>query len=78
MKKLISLAIALFFATAALAEELEVSTIITQEVVSGQLEQTVTVGDEITPTKISYTNVKSVRETPVFSNLGLSETCDND
>ena len=78
MKKLISLAIALFFATAALAEELEVSTIITQEVVSGQLEQTVTVGDEITPTKISYTNVKSVRETPVFSNLGLSATCDND
>ncbi len=78
MKKMISLAIALFFATAALAEELEVSTIITQEVVSGQLEQTVTVGDEITPTKISYTNVKSVRETPVFSNLGLSATCDND
>ena len=78
MKKLISLAIAMFFATAALAEELEVSTIITQEVVSGQLEQTVTVGDEITPTKISYTNVKSVRETPVFSNWGLSATCDND
>lgn len=78
MKKMISLAIALFFATAALAEELEVSTIITQEVVSGQLEQTVTVGDEIIPTKISYTNVKSVRETPVFSNLGLSATCDND
>ena len=78
MKKLISLAIALFFATAALAQELEVSTIITQEVVSGQLEQTVTVGDEITPTKISYTNVKSVRETPVFSDWGLSATCDND
>ncbi len=75
MKKLISLAIALFFATAALAEELEVSTIITQEVVSGQLEQTVTVGDNIQETKIEYTKAKGLRKADGFTQLGLTASC---
>lgn len=58
MKKLISLAIAMFFATAAFAEGYAASDKITQKVLSGQLKQTVMLGDEIETTKISYENIK--------------------
>lgn len=76
MKKMISLAIAFFFATAAIAEEEYVaSPIITEEVLSGKLEQTVTVGDNIEQTKIVYTNAKGALKTEGFSALGLSASC---
>ena len=76
MKKLISLAIALFFATAALAEEeYEQSQIITEQVVSGALEQTVMVGDNIQETKIEYTRAKGMLKAEGFSQLGLSASC---
>jgi len=76
MKKRISLAIAFFFATAAIAEEEYVaSPIITEEVLSGKLEQTVTVGDNIEQTKIVYTKAKGALKTEGFSALGLSASC---
>ena len=79
MKKMISLAIALFFATTALAQEEYVgSSIITQETVAGSLEQTVIVGDEIELTKVLYTNTKGLLKAEGFSVLGLSVDCQND
>lgn len=51
MKKMISLAMFLFFAVAAAAQNLE-SQKITQTVVKGKLEQTVFAGDNIEPVKI--------------------------
>lgn len=77
MKKLISLAIALFFATAAFAEGYAASDKITQKVLSGQLKQTVMLGDEIETTKISYENIKGKLKSDGFAALGLSETWTN-
>lgn len=77
MKKLISLAIAMFFATAAFAEGYAASDKITQKVLSGQLKQTVMLGDEIETTKISYENIKGKLKSDGFAALGLSETWTN-
>lgn len=77
MKKLISLAIAMFFATAAFAEGYVASDKITQKVLSGQLKQTVMLGDEIETTKISYENIKGKLKSDGFAALGLSETWTN-
>ena len=52
MKKLVSLAIVLFFAATAFAEEYVASQKITQQVLSGELAQTVYAGDDIEPVKI--------------------------
>ena len=76
MKKLISLAIALFFATTALAQEMyNPSQVITAQVVSGALEQTVILGDNIEQTKIAYTKAKGMLKADGFTQLGLSASC---
>ena len=74
MKKLISLAFALFFAaTAAVAESYPASQKVTQEVVSGKLEQTVFAGDEIEPIKIVYENTGLAdNESPEYSSTDFS------
>ena len=56
MKKIMALAFALFFAVANAAETYEASEKITQQVLSGELSQTVYAGDEIKPVKILYEN----------------------
>ena len=56
MKKIMALAFALFFAVANAAETHEASEKITQQVLSGELSQTVYAGDEIKPVKILYEN----------------------
>ncbi len=80
MKKLISLAIGLFFAVAAAAETYVASEKITQQVLSGELTQTVYAGDEIKPVKILYENtglaedaVPEYSSTNFLENFGLSK-----
>ena len=80
MKKLISLAIVLFFAATAFAEEYVASQKITQQVLSGELSQTVYAGDEIKPVKILYENtglgedaVPEYSSTNFLENFGLSK-----
>ena len=76
MKKLISLAIALFFATTALAQEEYVpSQDISETVKTGALKQTVMVGDNIQETKIEYTKAKGLRKADGFTQLGLTASC---
>lgn len=76
MKKMISLAIAFFFATAALAEEEYVpSQDISETVKTGALKQTVMVGDNIKETKIEYTKAKGLHKADGFTQLGLTASC---
>ncbi|WP_407450798.1 T9SS type A sorting domain-containing protein [Fibrobacter sp.] len=76
MKKMISLAIALFFATTALAQEVYVpSQDISETVKTGALKQTVMVGDNIKETKIEYTKAKGLHKADGFTQLGLSASC---
>ena len=76
MKKMISLAIALFFATTALAQEEYVpSQDISETVKTGALKQTVMVGDNIQETKIEYTKAKGLRKADGFTQLGLTASC---
>ena len=76
MKKLISLAIALFFATTALAQEVYVpSQDISETVKTGALKQTVMVGDNIKETKIEYTKAKGLHKADGFTQLGLTASC---
>ena len=76
MKKMISLAIALFFATTALAQEVYVpSQDISETVKTGALEQTVMVGDNIKETKIEYTKAKGLHKADGFTQLGLTASC---
>ncbi|MBR6831871.1 MAG: T9SS type A sorting domain-containing protein [Fibrobacter sp.] len=80
MKKLVSLAIVLFFAATAFAEEYVASQKITQQVLSGELSQTVYAGDEIKPVTILYENtgldenvVPEYSSTNFLENFGLSK-----
>ena len=80
MKKLVSLAIVLFFAATAFAEEYVASQKITQQVLSGELAQTVYAGDDIEPVKILYENtgldensVPEYSSTNFLENFGLSK-----
>jgi hypothetical protein len=80
VKKLVSLAIVLFFAATAFAEEYVASQKITQQVLSGELSQTVYAGDEIKPVTILYENtgldenvVPEYSSTNFLENLGLSK-----
>jgi hypothetical protein len=80
VKKLVSLAIVLFFAATAFAEEYVASHKITQQVLSGELSQTVYAGDEIKPVTILYENtgldenvVPEYSSTNFLENLGLSK-----
>lgn len=76
MKKMISLAIALFFATTALAQEVYVpSQDISETVKTGALKQTVMVGDNIKETKIEYTKAKGLHKADGFTQLGLTASC---
>lgn len=76
MKKMISLAIAFFFATAALAQEVYVpSQDISETVKTGALKQTVMVGDNIKETKIEYTKAKGLHKADGFTQLGLTASC---
>ena len=72
MKKLVSLAIVLFFAATAFAEEYVASQKITQQVLSGELAQTVYAGDDIEPVTIFYDNiVGGVHQSEGLLDLGL-------
>ena len=80
MKKIMALAFALFFAVANAAETYEASEKITQQVLSGELTQTVYAGDEIKPVKILYENtglaedaVPEYSSTNFLENFGLSK-----
>ena len=80
MKKIMALAFALFFAVANAAETHEASEKITQQVLSGELSQTVYAGDEIKPIKILYENtglgedaVPEYSSTNFLENFGLSK-----
>ena len=74
MKKLISLAIVLFFAATAFAEEYVASQKITQQVLSGELSQTVYAGDEIKPITILYENTGlDENSVPEYSSTNFSE-----
>ncbi len=80
VKKLVSLAIVLFFAATAFAEEYVASQKITQQVLSGELAQTVYAGDEIKPVKILYENtglgedaVPEYSSTNFLEHFGLSK-----
>ncbi len=80
MKKIMALAFALFFAVANAAETYEASEKITQQVLSGELSQTVYVGDEIKPITILYENtglaenvVPEYSSTNFLENFGLSK-----
>ena len=80
MKKLISLAIVLFLAVAAAAQNLE-SQKINQIVLKGKLEQTVFAGENIEPVKIVYENtgfgendVPEYSSTDFYENFGLSKS----
>ena len=80
MKKFMALAFALFFAVANAAETYEASEKITQQVLSGELSQTVYAGDEIKPIKILYENtglgedaVPEYSSTNFLENFGLSK-----
>jgi hypothetical protein len=80
VKKLVSLAIVLFFAATAFAEEYVASQKITQQVLSGEFAQTVYAGDDIEPVKILYENtgldensVPEYSSTNFLENFGLSK-----
>ncbi|SHK41672.1 T9SS type A sorting domain-containing protein [Fibrobacter sp. UWB12] len=80
MKKIMALAFALFFAVANAAETYEASEKITQQVLSGELSQTVYAGDEIKPITILYENtglaenvVPEYSSTNFLENYGLSK-----
>ena len=80
MKKIMALAFALFFAVANAAETYEASEKITQQVLSGELSQTVYAGDEIKPVKILYENtglgedaVPEYSSTNFLEKFGLSK-----
>ena len=80
MKKFMALAFALFFAVANAAETYEASEKITQQVLSGELSQTVYAGDEIKPITILYENtglaenvVPEYSSTNFLENFGLSK-----
>ena len=80
MKKFMALAFALFFAVANAAETYEASEKITQQVLSGELTQTVYAGDEIKPVKILYENtgldedaVPEYSSTNFLEKFGLSK-----
>ena len=80
MKKIMALAFALFFAVANAAETYEASEKITQQVLSGELSQTVYAGDEIKPVTILYENtglaenvVPEYSSTNFLENFGLSK-----
>ncbi len=80
MKKIMALAFALFFAVANAAETHEASEKITQQVLSGELSQTVYADDEIKPIKILYENtglgedaVPEDSSTNFLENFGLSK-----
>lgn len=80
MKKIMALAFALFFAVANAAETHEASEKITQQVLSGELSQTVYAGDEIKPITILYENtglaenvVPEYSSTNFLENFGLSK-----
>lgn len=80
MKKIMALAFALFFAVANAAETYEASEKITQQVLSGELSQTVYAGDEIKPITILYENtglaenvVPEYSSTNFLENFGLSK-----
>jgi len=80
MKKIMALAFALFFAVANAAETHEASEKITQQVLSGELSQTVYAGDEIKPITILYENtglgedaVPEDSSTNFLENFGLSK-----
>jgi len=84
MKKIMALAFALFFAVANAAEMYEASEKITQQVLSGELSQTVYAGDEIKPVKILYENtglaenvVPEYSSTNFLENFGLSKRWTN-
>jgi hypothetical protein len=75
-----ALAFALFFAVANAAETYEASEKITQQVLSGELSQTVYAGDEIKPITILYENtglaenvVPEYSSTNFLENFGLSK-----
>ena len=80
MKKIMALVFALFFAVANAAETYEASEKITQQVLSGELSQTVYAGDEIKPITILYENtglaenvVPEYSSTNFLENFGLSK-----
>ncbi|OWV19638.1 bhp-like protein [Fibrobacter sp. UWB4] len=80
MKKIMALAFALFFAVANAAETYVASEKITQQVLSGELSQTVYAGDEIKPVTILYENtglgedaVPEYSSTNFLENFGLSK-----
>ena len=80
MKKIMALAFALFFAVANAAETYVASEKITQQVLSGELNQTVYAGDEIKPITILYENtglaenvVPEYSSTNFLENFGLSK-----
>ena len=80
MKKIMALAFALFFAVANAAETYVASEKITQQVLSGELTQTVYAGDEIKPITILYENtglaenvVPEYSSTNFLENFGLSK-----
>lgn len=80
MKKIMALVFALFFAVANAAETYEASEKITQQVLSGELSQTVYAGDEIKPVKILYENtglgedaVPEYSSTNFLEKFGLSK-----
>ena len=80
MKKIMALVLALFFAVANAAETYEASEKITQQVLSGELSQTVYAGDEIKPITILYENtglaenvVPEYSSTNFLENFGLSK-----
>lgn len=80
MKKIMALVFALFFAVANAAETYEASEKITQQVLSGELSQTVYAGDEIKPITILYENtglaenvVPEYSSTNFLEEFGLSK-----
>ena len=80
MKKIMALVFALFFAVANAAETYEASEKITQQVLSGELSQTVYAGDEIKPITILYENtglaenvVPEYSSTNFLEKFGLSK-----
>ena len=74
MKKFIALVLALFLATAAFAEGYAASEKITQQVLAGNLAQTVYAGEEIAPIKILYGEIDETKhQSGGISELGLTE-----
>ena len=76
MKKIMALAFALFFATAAFADGYEASEKITQEILAGEgkFTQTVNAGDEIASIKIWYHGMdENKHQSGNISEIGLTE-----